>query len=335
MRKHFLFLFISITAIAFKSYAQKAELSKAEINRMISTYTFYVVQNISLEVFAVKYPHLSPYTKEATHDWDREFLVSIKTIDSLLTDTLKETWIIEKQQIIHKGSGTDYASYTEPQARKYIDMVFHRPFGKMQSPILETLLIYKPGYLNFPEKEFSDGYVNVFNTKDLKRPLKINLKILCPRTWLDIENVTKSGYSRKYVSDFGKGDVSFIVSIETNRKEFSSENIKKFISESYLKTKLLKSDVFVSYTSDPKIDNLSTGIIQSKTSTESLNNQAYKLNENYHAYYKNFHITLSFTYKSSKSYQESMLLKEKYQKLIRKIVSNIVILSQWEQKKDK
>jgi len=333
LKMKYIFLLLILMLFKPEVESQNISFSEAELDRMINTYTFYVVQNITLETFAVKFPDLAKTCQTAVIDWDRVFLVSVKNIDKLLTDTLKEQWINQKTEIIHKFSGTDYTATTKTEAKKYIALVFQRSMGRMESPYLETLLMFKPGFLDFPEQELSEGYTGTYSTKNLKKPLGIDFKVLYPRTWLVIPGDPKTGLLQKYVSSYGLGKVSFFVNLENIKKEVSADALKQLISEENLKKNLSNTDSFISYTNEPAIDRLPTGVINYIRTNKLHDKTIYTQFETYHAYYKNFHISITFTYTTHDNPYELRLLHNRYNKLVRRLVLNIVVLSQWEKKR--
>jgi hypothetical protein len=304
-------------------------LSQPQIDRMISAYTYYVVQNITLETLSVKYPQIKSHAVDAINEWDKNFLSSIQNIDHLLTDTLKDKWLTEKENIIHKYGGTDFSSVTEKEAIKYFDMVYKRALGNMQSPILETLIIYKPEYLNTPENEFSDGYTKTFSTNGINKNNGIKIKLTYPTSWLLNTSNTDNIIKGEFTCYYGLGNVSFFLNLEDRRTEFAKNTINQLLSEKYLKQQISQTDSFLFYSNKPQIDNLPTGTVTFIKKDADY----YKIIEQYNSYYKNFHIQLQFEYKSRQGIDSVYNLKNKYSNLNKRIISNIILLNQWEIKR--
>jgi len=330
IRLHFILLAFLTYSNIFYLFAQPKKIANEENDRMILAYTFYLRQKMSLEFVSVKFPSLKDYVANTMNEWNREFIPSVKNIDSALTSNLNGEWLKNKDALYEKNIRADYSTISEEKAKEFIDVVNDRTYGRIQTPILETFLIWHPKYLNIPEKEFTDGYVNKFSTKEQRSPLAINLKIIYPRSWKAMDGNKKTNVVQAFISGYGLGNVSLTVSIDKAKSDYTNEKISVLLSkESLLKT-LQPSDQALTYKSDFTIDNCKAAAIafyQEKTKSDK---KTCSINETYSTYYKNYRISCIFVVSSLTSEDVNEKFK-KYQNLFKRIVDNIVILSQWGQ----
>jgi len=216
MRLHFLILFYLSYWLAPNVFAQSIPLNE-ENERMIVAYTFYLKQKMSLEFIARHFPALSEYVKNATTEWNREFIPSILNIDSTLSSRLNDAWVKDKNVMYEKFIRADYRGISEQDSKQFIDEVNDRSYGHIQSPIIETFLIYNPKYQQFPEKEFIDGYVKSYSNPDLGNSSSLHIKVVYPRSWKAFDGNRKSGVIQKFVSEYGLGKVSLSIAIEKSK----------------------------------------------------------------------------------------------------------------------
>jgi hypothetical protein len=313
--------------------AQPKPFSAEEIDRMTNTYTYYLAQKASLESVSVRFPTLKDYANNAFIEWIREFKSSIIKIDSDLQIIKGKDWEGEKEKIFEKYREADHSNVTEKEARQFIDIVFQRSFGKIQSPILETLLTFKAEYLESPEKEFSDGYVNNFYTANSKKKIGLNIRVVYPKSWISVPGNSKNGINQIFTSKCGSGRLSMTFLLERSAS-IPMDKTAPLLTEDYLRKNGSKNDSIIQYTSGLTIDNCPAASLSYLRRETDIDKKFCIFYESYQTYYKNNHISLIFSYNSEYNNVYDILKEyEKYRKLIHKMVSNVVILSQWEQKR--
>ncbi len=331
IRLHFVVLIFLSYLLAFNVAAQPKAAVDEENDRMILAYTFYLKQKMSLEFVSGRFPSLRNYVENTINEWDREFIPSVKNIDSALTSKLNDEWLKNKSAVYEKFIRADYAGISEQEAKQFVDEVNDRAYGHIQSPILETFLIWNPQYQQFPEKEFTEGYVSYFSTKDQRNSLSLHVKAVYPRSWKAVEGNKKTNVVRNFISGYGLGKVSLSLVIEKSRNNFTKDRITQLLSKESMQKGLSAGNRILDYKSDVTIDNCNAASItflQEKVGGDL--KKIYFVTEMYSTYYNNYRIFLNFTVSSSDE-QESSGKFIKYQKLFKKIVDNIVILTQWGQ----
>jgi hypothetical protein len=315
----------------FDAYAQTAQPENEENARMILAYTFYLKQKMSLEFISSRFPTLKDYVESTTTEWNREFIASVKNIDSALTSNLNDEWLKNKNALYEKFIRADYSGVSEENASQFIDIVNDRTYGHIQTPILETFLIWNPRYRKNPETEFTDGYVRQFSTKEMRSYLGINIKIVYPRSWKAIEGNKKSNVAQNFISGYGLGDVTLSLVIEKSKTNYTKEKINQLLTKESLVKSIRANGKFLDYTSNFTIDNCLAAIVTSYFEKDVENEKkAYFVNELYITYYKNFKISFNFMISAQNTDNLNDKIK-KYRNLFKRIVDNVVILSQWGQ----
>lgn len=331
IRCWYILLFFLIYMTAPLAMAQKAQPENEKDSRMVLAYAFYLKQKMSLEFISGRFPRLRDYIESTVSEWDREFLPSVATIDSTLTSSLKDEWAKNKNELYEKYIRADYSSVTETDAKQFIDEVNDRTFGHIQSPILETFLIWNPQYRKYPEKEFTDGYVSNYTTRSKPTSSPVNIKIVYPRSWKNEDGNKKANVVQNFVSDYGLGDLAFSLVVEKSKANYSKDKIAQALTqEAMLKTQPMAGKV-LGFRSDITIDNCPAASITTYQEKEMEDSKKLCLiHETYTTLYKNFKISLRFVITSEKA-EDINDTYQKYQKLMKRIVDNTVILSQWGQ----
>jgi hypothetical protein len=302
---------------------------QTETDRMILAYTYYIKQKISLEFIAGQFPSLQEYTTLATNEWNREFRLSVENIDSLLTSILKDKWVAEKAAIIYKFSKADNSGIKEEDARNFIYTASERSSGRVETPVLETLLIYNPFYQKKPEMEFSDGYVKKISTRELRPSFPLNLKITYPRSWKETIN-KKGNLLLRSTSGYGIGPASMDVTIVPARNEYTPQSAAKLLSRESIQKLVPASGKMLAYTPNITVHNCPGASVTFYQKNLQPGSKIATITVIYTSYYKTFRIAISFSISSiSGTLEELNLIFDKYQKLFNKIIENVVILSQW------
>jgi hypothetical protein len=306
-------------------YAQPKVKISEEDDRMILAYTFYLKQKMSLDFVSLRFPTLKDYVDNTLNEWNREF------IDSALTAHLKEDWTKNKDALYEKFIRVDNSGIGESQAKQFVDIVNDRTYGHIQSPILETFLIWHPKYMKLPEKEFFDGYTCKFSTKDTRNILPVNVNVIYPRSWKAVAGNKKTTVVENFISGFGLGNVSMLLSIEKSKTNYTKDRIAQLLTKESLQKGIQANSNVLDYKPDLIIDNCRAASItySYEKAGEGLK-KMYFVSEIYSTYYKNSKISLNFIVLSTNSEDVNEKFK-KYQKLIKRITDNIVILSQWGQ----
>jgi hypothetical protein len=325
------YLLLVMLASIFQCEAQVHKYSKEETDRMTEAYAFYLVQLNSVQAVSLRFPKLADLAQDALNTWNKRFMASVELIDQELTADRVQEWQSNKSQMIKKYSGGDYSRVSEEAAKQYIFEVNQRAIGKIQSPVLETFLIFNPEYQKNPIKEYTDGYIEVFNSKKSKKQLGLDIMLKVPKSWKLLNSSAKNDNKLHFVTGYGMGNVSLDISI--NRQNSTSDS-KKVLSKENLMQGLIKKEEVLSFNADYTVDNCPAAKItyyheeKNQIRTQGTLHVVYALN------YTNYLIKIAFNYTSPSGREEDVLNEyEKYKELEIKIKNSFVILSHWDQKK--
>jgi hypothetical protein len=311
--------------------AQPLQPENEENSRMIQAYTFYLKQKLSLEYVISRFPNLKDKAEGAMNEWNREFLTAVTSIDSVLTISLKDEWKKNKDELYDKFIHVDNSNVTEENAKEYINVVNDRSFGHIQTPVMETFLVWQPDYRIHPENEFTDGYTVSFLTKNKRTQLPVNIKLHYPKSWRALEGNKKSNIIQTFTSGYGLGNVMLALTIEKSRTPFTKDKINAQLSrEGMIKTQPSGCSV-LDFKPGMFIDNCqAASIIVSFEKAVKEAEKSYYINNCYTFFYKEFKVTLCFTI-ASQTRDEANTRFLTYQKLIKRMVDSVVVLSQWGQ----
>ncbi|NJK96737.1 MAG: hypothetical protein HC905_19090 [Bacteroidales bacterium] len=205
--KKWIILFV-LASIPIKLWSQINAYSKEELDRMEMTIAYYLIQLNSIEAISAKFPQLAVSAQDALREWNNAFYNSVQAVDKDLLTLDSAAWIPKKDLMVIKYSRADYTRIKEADARSYIFEVNKRAVGKIETPVLETLLAFNPKYTKEPEKEFTERYVKDFFSKSTKTSQGLDLKIVVPQSWKGMPGDSKAGIIHKFVNRYGCGNVT-------------------------------------------------------------------------------------------------------------------------------
>jgi hypothetical protein len=135
-------------------------------------------------------------------------------MDALMSKYAKTEWDKIKEQI-HKqtANSINIDQINESDARQFVELVRQRSRGNIASPVIETLLLFKSGYNEYPEREFLDGYKYKYTTNGTGKAKGIAFSIEVPKTW-DSKEGDRPNIVRKFISENGRGLESFLILIK-------------------------------------------------------------------------------------------------------------------------
>lgn len=189
----------SLNAIA------EIELSNALAKDIGKSYGFYLGQDYSLKEISKKYPSLSGLALIAEKEFSANFKSSIEGMDAIMLKYAKAEWKKIKNQLSQQIAGSiNINQITEAQARQFIELVRQRAKGSIDSPILETLLLFKSGYEDNPEREFLDDYKYKYTANGSGKAKGVAFSIESPTTW-KAKDGNRPNIVQKFVSENGKG----------------------------------------------------------------------------------------------------------------------------------
>jgi hypothetical protein len=324
MRIGVLLLILFTTTIL--GFSQESKPTKAEVDRMEMTIAYYLIQINAIEAIAAKFPKLAVAAQDALREWNKEFYPSIQELDKLLLLNDSSNWEPKKELMANKYSRADYSRIKGAEAKDYIFEVNNRAVGKIESPVLETLLEFNPQYRKQPDQEFTERYVKEILTKKQANAQGLDMKFFVPQSWKQISENINNGPVVTYANRFGEGHLFLTVYVE--KAKTSGESKKTIPQATLIRNYCSDSDV-IEYKTKLSIDNCPAARVTFYKSDGNVE----KTGEIYGFAYKDTFIKMIFELKYPIT-DKDLLVKE-YEKnkvLIQKIKDSVVILSQWYQK---
>ena len=173
-----------------------------------AAYTYYSARVYGLNLIAKKYPSLSAEAIAAKKEFSGDFKPSIDKMDKFVGKYFN-TWQKGKKRI-SKIIVEHFSEnrFTPEKARQYINATSRSARDDIKYPILETLLMFKPGYEGNPEREFIDGYKYKYSSDGSGKAKGMAFSIKAPKTWME-KDASEPSIQKKFVSGNGRGDIEF------------------------------------------------------------------------------------------------------------------------------
>jgi len=204
------FLLISI---CYANLIEEITLTNDLAKDIGRAYGFYLGQDLSLDKILELYPALSSEVIRARYEFSSNYKSSIEYFDVIMNNYSATEWNEIKNglhETLKQMMQNNY--FTETEARQFINVVRQRAKGNIDSPVLETFLLFNPKYQQYPEKEFLDGFRNKYESSASGKSQGIRFSIEYPKTWKS-EDGNRPHIVQKFVSGRGKGFSIFMIGI--------------------------------------------------------------------------------------------------------------------------
>jgi len=181
-------LFFSCLALLVSSATAEVSITTRTAEDAVQAYGYYLGQKITLERITREHPSLAILAKVAEIEFNLAFGDSVKEIDRQLYKLGTDQWTKTKGEI-HSDAAALLAQqqFTLEQADVFIEEVISRADGNIQSPILETLLLYSPKYQRQPAAEFQDNYRHNYANDGSGKSKGLAFEIQAPKSWVQAE----------------------------------------------------------------------------------------------------------------------------------------------------
>ena len=199
-----LFLILTVPLLAIP-------LNKSLVIDITQTYSYCKAQIYVLEAIKDKFPNLEKKVFITKSQFDSSFSSSLKNIDKIMNQYKDWKDYKLKTNKTLKNS-FDFSDMTYKNAIIFIDTVKARAKGKIESPVLETLLMFNPEYEKHPETEFNDGFIKKYKCDDLKKSKGVDFSIDIPMSWAS-KKANRPNIVRKFISYNGNGLVMAMIAI--------------------------------------------------------------------------------------------------------------------------
>lgn len=331
----FSFIFITLTLInsANAQYAESyPKMSDEALKDMRKTYFFYKGQEYSVELFSKKYPELSNKFLVAQSKFDGVFKSSIDNIDRILNietsdwNELKQNVFKEIKLVVDKAN-LDYS-----QALQSLNNINSRAEGKIESPYLETLLIYNPKFFKQPEQEFLSKYTQIFSSNGHPKSKGVDFQITFPMSW-DAKEGKRPNVISLIDSENGRGLESLVLTVielPIPERKLTPREERELFTPSLMK-EFLPSNATVISSTPMKIDGLLSRAIVYDIEQIQLDFKLKMRGVLFTTLYKNKLINLQFFVTALPKEERTLNLQfKKYEPLFRLIANSLIVQSQYQ-----
>lgn len=202
------------------------ENSRPLINDLSRTYGFNVGQQYTMDNIKNNHPDLSSKILQLEHEWRSVFGNSISNIESELKILMQDKWEEYNKEL--KSSLRLYFGdkVTREQALEFIDLMKKRCQGDIESPVIETLLIYNTTFKTTPSEEFLRGFKRTFESDGTGKSKGLKFKIEYPSSW-HIREAKRPNLIKFFTSENGRGFVYSSILVNDLQKELKATFTEK------------------------------------------------------------------------------------------------------------
>ena len=197
-------LFFKILYIfLFLSSLEAIEVNKNLILDMSRTYGYYIGQTYTLDNIKKKYPNLQNEIFLIKNDFDLKYLKSIKDIEQFFTKNMSKKQWSDLQKMVKDGIKKQLnTNISYEESLEAIQVVKARIKGDIESPVIETLLMFNPNYQKNPIEELNDKFIQTYNSKDNPKAKGVDFSVKVPKSWKSQE-ANRPNIVRKFTSNNG------------------------------------------------------------------------------------------------------------------------------------
>ncbi len=171
---------------------------------MSRTYGYYIGQTNLLDSIERKYPYLRNDVFLAKNEFDLKFSTSLKEIEQNFSKNMTtKQWDEYKLNIKNKiQEQVNNNNITQQDSLNFIQEVKSRATGNIESPVIETLLIFNPNYQKNPISELGDNFYQKYNSKNNPKAKGVDFSVRVPKSWKSQE-ANRPNIVRKFTSNNG------------------------------------------------------------------------------------------------------------------------------------
>ncbi|WP_441001136.1 DUF4339 domain-containing protein [Fodinibius sp. SL11] len=197
-------------------------ITEALVKDIVHTISFRMGQENTLNMISNRFPSLSTESKITEAKFNSEYKSAYDNIEGVLDNELP-SWEDIKGEIRNNSiKYLDYSNVTREDAKDFLDKVENRASGNLESPVLETLLMFHPKYIESPRLLFTDDYTKEFRSKGMEKAKGVDLAIEYPSSW-KAKDGRRPNVVRNFISDNGYGLDMVLIIIKSFPEEISGE----------------------------------------------------------------------------------------------------------------
>ena len=203
---------------------------------------------MTLDKIEEKYPDLKDSIKKAEIEFELSFGKAQHNITAKLKEMLGSNFKeYQLKSIEQLKQYLQNQKITREVAVEFINKMEKRAKGEIQSPVLETILMYQ--FMGFPVNEFSKGFTNKFSTKNHSKAKGLNIGVEIPKSWSN-EEADRPNIVQKFISEKGEGRATIQIIIKQipypDNYEPTKKEIEAFFTVNQMQEMVSSDGEFIS-----------------------------------------------------------------------------------------
>jgi len=223
-------------------------------------YGYFKGQKFTLERIKKLFPELKIEVKKAEIEFNLSFNQAKKRITNELKSIMGENFDRYETHMMNEiNPMLTEQKITKDLALNFIEEVKQRAKGKIESPVIETLLTYQ--FIENPSKEFTEGYTFDYSTKNHPKSKGVTINAKIPFSWKQKEG-NRPNIIQKFISENGEGEEIILFMVKDvrlpNNYKITQKDLDDFFAETELKQMVPDGGQFIS-AKKIVIDNITSG----------------------------------------------------------------------------
>lgn len=205
-------LVLLIVSSSLNGICQEIGIKKPKYHRLSQTYGYLQAQQYTLDKIKEKFPDLSLEILKAELEFKTNFGKSLQNIKNYLHEQLGDKYYNYENITsaeLKRVLGTQI--FDKTSAIEYLVKVENRAKGKIESPVLETILSFQ--FQDYPEEELKAGCIKIFKTKGHVKAKNTDWQISIPISWQSKES-NSPNIVQMFCSDFGDGSEQIFLMVK-------------------------------------------------------------------------------------------------------------------------
>lgn len=217
----------AVALVALVAYGSSAFAdflpSQSLVNDAAMAYGYFVGQSQTVSRIAREFPALANRATMASQSFALRFEPAVNGIDSTMTAANSAEWGKIKRAITKDiKQAVDSQALTSSAAGAFLDQVVARSKGQIETPVLETLLLFHPSYMAQPASEMLDGFKQKYVCDGSGKAKGVALSIEVPKSW-KFSDGERPNVVKKFLSANGSGYESVMLMIMSAPMDMQSE----------------------------------------------------------------------------------------------------------------
>ena len=225
-----------------------SDIVKSNEELLIKAYGYLIGQEYSLSKILEFNPNLKSEVVKARLNFNSTFGKAEKNIELELESLFGDNFNTYKSQMVKQlKEMTAISTYEKEKSLVFLKEVDKRAKGKIEKPILETLLTFQ--FIDNPSKEFTTGFLKSYTTKGHSKSKDVIINAKVPLSWKQ-EEAERPNIVQKFTSNNGKGleGILFLVKDSGLPEDYiiTEEELNEFFTVNELKQMIPDNNDFVS-----------------------------------------------------------------------------------------